>query len=82
MVRFFLYGTAAALVFNNLFFPTFDPIAGTLASFGTYAVGFVARPIGGVVIGHYGDRLGRKAMLVFTLLLMGVATMLIGVLPT
>src|SRR5205085_11145154 len=79
---FFLYGTAAALVFNRLFFPTFDPISGTLASFGTYAVGFVARPIGGIVIGHYGDRVGRKAMLVLTLLVMGIATMLIGVLPT
>jgi MHS family shikimate/dehydroshikimate transporter-like MFS transporter len=79
---FFLYGTAAALVFNRLFFPTFDPIAGTLASFGTYAVGFAARPIGGIVIGHYGDRVGRKTMLVFTLVVMGLATMLIGVLPT
>src|SRR5262245_55348626 len=79
---FFLYGTAAALVFNKLFFPTFDPLAGTLAAFGTYTVGFVARPIGGVVIGHYGDRLGRKAMLVLTLVVMGTATMLIGVLPT
>ena len=79
---FFLYGTAAALVFNHLFFPTFDPLMGTLASFGTYAVGFVARPIGGVVIGHYGDRLGRKSMLVLTLLIMGIATLLIGLLPT
>src|SRR5215212_1878649 len=60
---FFLYGTAAALVFNRLFFPTFDPLAGTLAAFGTYSVGFVARPIGGIVIGHYGDRIGRKSML-------------------
>ena len=56
---FYLYGTAAALVFNRLYFPTFDPLAGTLAAFGTYAVGFVARPIGGVIIGHYGDRIGR-----------------------
>ena len=79
---FFLYGTAAALVFNHLFFPTFDPLMGTLASFGTYAVGFVARPIGGVVIGHYGDRLGRKSMLVLTLFIMGIATLLIGLLPT
>ena len=61
---FFLYGTAAALVFNKLFFPTFDPVAGTMAAFGTYAVGFVARPIGGIVIGHYGDKIGRKSMLV------------------
>ena len=57
---FFLYGTAAALVFNRLFFPTFDPLVGTLASFGTYTVGFVARPVGGIIIGHYGDRIGRK----------------------
>ena len=79
---FFLYGTAAALVFNRLFFPTFDPLTGTLAAFGTYAVGFIARPIGGIIIGHYGDKIGRKSMLVLTLLIMGVATFLIGLLPT
>jgi metabolite-proton symporter len=79
---FFLYGTAAALIFNRLFFPTFDPLVGTLAAFATYAVGFVARPLGGVVFGHYGDKLGRKAMLSLTLLLMGVATFCIGLLPT
>jgi MHS family shikimate/dehydroshikimate transporter-like MFS transporter len=79
---FFLYGTAAALVFNRLFFPTFDPLAGTLAAFGTYAVGFFARPVGGIVIGHYGDRIGRKSMLALTLLIMGVATFAIGLLPT
>jgi MHS family shikimate/dehydroshikimate transporter-like MFS transporter len=79
---FFLYGTAAALVFNRLFFPTFDPLTGTLAAFGTYTVGFVARPIGGIVIGHYGDRIGRKSMLVLTLIIMGVATFGIGLLPT
>src|SRR5215510_4529759 len=79
---FFLYGTAAALVFNRLFFPTFDPLMGTLASFGTYTVGFVARPIGGILIGHYGDRIGRKSMLVLTLIIMGVATFGIGLLPT
>jgi metabolite-proton symporter len=79
---FFLYGTAAALVFNRLFFPTFDPLMGTLASFGTYAVGFVARPVGGIIIGHYGDRIGRKSMLVLTLVIMGVATFFIGLLPT
>jgi MFS transporter, MHS family, shikimate and dehydroshikimate transport protein len=79
---FFLYGTAAALVFNQLFFPTLDPLAGTMASFGTYAVGFFARPLGGVVFGHYGDRIGRKAMLVTTLLMMGLSTFLIGALPT
>jgi MFS transporter, MHS family, shikimate and dehydroshikimate transport protein len=79
---FFLYGTAAALVFNRLYFPTFDPLAGTLAAFGTYAVGFIARPIGGIIIGHYGDRIGRKSMLVLTLTIMGVATFAIGLLPT
>ena len=79
---FFLYGTAAALVLNKLFFPTFDPLMGTLASLATYSVGFVARPIGGIVIGHYGDRIGRKSMLVLTLVIMGVATFLIGLLPT
>lgn len=79
---FFLYGTAAALVFNQLFFPALDPLAGTMASFATYAVGFFARPLGGVVFGHFGDRMGRKSMLVTTLMLMGLATFLIGVLPT
>ncbi len=79
---FFLYGTAAALVFNRLFFPTLDPSIGTLASFGTYAVGFFARPVGGIVFGHFGDRMGRKSMLVTTLLLMGLATFLMGLLPT
>ncbi len=79
---FFRYGTAAALVFNQLFFPTLDPWAGTMASFATYAVGFFARPVGGIVFGHFGDRMGRKSMLVTTLMLMGLATFLIGVLPT
>lgn len=79
---FFLYGTAAALVFNKLFFPTFDPLVGTIAAFGTNAVGFLARPLGGVIFGHFGDRVGRKSMLVITLVVMGVATFLIGVLPT
>src|SRR6187399_1135702 len=79
---FFLYGTAAALVFNQLFFPTFDPLAGTMAAFATYSVGFFARPVGGVVFGHFGDRIGRKSMLVVTLMIMGVATFLIGLLPT
>lgn len=60
---FFLYGTASALVFPRLFFPNFDPLTGTLASFGTYAVGFFARPVGGIVCGHFGDRIGRKSML-------------------
>jgi MFS transporter, MHS family, shikimate and dehydroshikimate transport protein len=79
---FFLYGTASALIFGRLFFPTFDPLSGTLASYGTFAVGFAARPIGGVICGHFGDRVGRKSMLVITLLIMGIATFLIGVLPT
>ena len=79
---FFLYGTAAALVFNKLFFPTFDPMAGTMAAFATYAVGFFARPLGGMVFGHFGDKVGRKSMLVTTLMMMGVATVLIGMLPT
>lgn len=79
---FFLYGTAAALVFNRLFFPNSDPLMGTLYAFGTYAVGFFARPVGGIVIGHFGDRVGRKSMLVLTLLIMGIATALIGLLPT
>ena len=79
---FFIYGTAAALVFNKLFFPSFDPLVGTLLAFTTYAVGFIARPLGGIVFGHYGDKLGRKNVLVVTLLLMGIATCLIGALPT
>lgn len=79
---YFLYGTAAALVFNQLFFPDFSPLAGTLASFATFAVGFFARPVGGIIFGHFGDRIGRKTMLVLTLLIMGVATFLIGLLPT
>lgn len=79
---FFLYGTAAALVFNKLFFPTFDPLVGTIAAFATFAVGFIARPIGGIVFGHYGDRIGRKNMLYLTLLIMGLATACIGLLPT
>jgi metabolite-proton symporter len=79
---FFIYGTAAALVFNQLFFPTFDPLVGTLLAFTTFAVGFVARPLGGIVFGHYGDKVGRKNVLVATLLLMGIATFLIGLMPT
>jgi len=79
---FFLYGTAAALIFNKLFFPTFDPMVGTLLAFGTYALGFIARPLGGLVFGHFGDKIGRKTMLYLTLLIMGVATAAIGLLPT
>jgi len=79
---FFLYGTAAALVFNRLFFPTLAPLAGTLSAYGTFAVGFVARPLGGIVFGHYGDRIGRKTALVWSLGMMGVATAAIGLTPT
>jgi metabolite-proton symporter len=79
---FFLYGQAAALVFGQVFFPGGDPLVGTLAAFATFAVGFGARPIGGVIFGHLGDRIGRKSALVATLFLMGIATFLIGLLPT
>ena len=79
---FFLYGSAAALVVNRLFFPSYDPITGTLLAFATYALGFVARPVGGIVFGHFGDRIGRKRLLMLSLILMGVATILIGLLPT
>ena len=79
---FFLYGTASALVFNKLFFPNFDPLVGTLLAFAAYAVGFIARPLGGLVFGHFGDRVGRKQVLIVTLLIMGIATFLIGALPT
>jgi metabolite-proton symporter len=79
---FFLYGSAAALVFNKLFFPEFDPLTGTLLAFATYALGFVARPVGGVVFGHFGDRIGRKRLLMLSLVMMGLATVLIGLLPT
>jgi len=79
---FILFGTAAGLVFNRLFFPGSDALAGTLYAFGAFAVGFVARPIGGLIIGNYGDRVGRKPMLLLTLGLMGAVTALIGLLPT
>src|ERR687886_1064569 len=79
---FFLYGTAATLVFGQLFFPTGDPLISTLSALGTFAVGFIIRPLGGVIFGHYGDRLGRKTVLILTLTMMGAATFLIGCLPT
>ncbi|MDQ3923903.1 MAG: MFS transporter, partial [Actinomycetota bacterium] len=80
---FFIYGTAATLVFGQLFFsPEFSPLAATLSSVATFAVGFVARPFGGIVFGHFGDKLGRKAMLVLTLNMMGIATFLVGLIPT
>ena len=78
---FLIYATAAALVFNKAFFPTIDPLAGTLAALGTYAVGFLARPLGGALFGHFGDRLGRKSMLVWTMFIMGLSTFCIGLLP-
>ena len=79
---FFLYGVVAGIVFNKLFFPANDPVVSTLLAYTTFAVGFVARPLGGVVFGHFGDKIGRKSMLVLTLLIMGIATVLIGLLPT
>lgn len=79
---FLLYGITAALVFNSQFFPSASPVVGTLTAFATFGVGFLFRPLGGIVFGHFGDRLGRKRMLVITVLLMGVSTALIGLLPT
>src|ERR1700679_4296033 len=79
---FLVYGTAAALVFNKLFVPNYSSAVGTIAAFGSYAVGFVARPLGGAIFGHFGDRVGRKTILMATLLLMGFGTFLIGTLPT
>src|ERR1700758_4962437 len=78
---FFLYGTAAALVFPALFFPDVDPFTGQILAFSTFTVGFLARPIGGLIFGYLGDRVGRKSTLVTTLLLMGVSTLLVGFLP-
>lgn len=79
---FFIYGTAAGLVFGKLYFPNEDPLTATLAAFGTYFIGFVGRPIGAAIFGHYGDRIGRKATLIATLLCMGIATFLIAFVPT
>lgn len=79
---FAVYNTLAALVFNQLFFPTFDPLAGTLLSFATYWVGYLSRPVGGMLFGHLGDRRGRRWVLVVTLLVMGATTVAIGLLPT
>src|SRR4051812_27451998 len=79
---FAVYGAASALVFGDLFFPSEDPLTGTLLAFSTYAVGYVARPLGGIFFGRLGDRVGRKKVLIWTLSLIGVATFLIGVLPT
>src|SRR6202050_2136049 len=79
---FFLYGTAAGLVFGKLFFPNQDPLSATLLSFGTYFVGFAARPVGAAIFGHYGDRIGRKATLIATLMFMGLATFFVAFVPT
>src|SRR4051795_10408050 len=79
---FFLYGTAAGLVFDKLYFNGLDGPAAQFAAFGTFAVGFLARPVGGIIFGHFGDRIGRKQMLLLTLLIMGIGTALIGLLPS
>jgi MHS family shikimate/dehydroshikimate transporter-like MFS transporter len=79
---FFLFGVVTPLVFNKLFFPNFDPLVGTLLAYTTFFVGFISRPVGGIIFGHYGDRIGRKTVLVLTILIMGLATFLIGLLPT
>ena len=79
---FFLYSTVTGLVFARLYFPHSDPLVGTLEAFAIYAVGFAARPIGAAIFGHWGDRLGRKSALIATLMLMGIATFLVGVVPT
>src|SRR5581483_3866779 len=79
---FFLYSIVTGLVFAKLFFPEADPLTGTLSAFGIYAVGFAARPVGAAIFGHYGDRIGRKATLIATLMLMGIATFLVAFVPT
>ncbi len=79
---FFLYGVVAGIVFNKLYFPGSDPVVSTLLAYTTFAVGFVTRPLGGVIFGHFGDKIGRKSMLIITLMIMGVATFLIGLVPT
>lgn len=79
---FFLYGVVAGIVFNQLYFPSDDPLVSTMLAYGTFAVGFLSRPIGGVIFGHFGDKIGRKSMLVMTMMIMGVATFLIGLVPS
>jgi MHS family shikimate/dehydroshikimate transporter-like MFS transporter len=79
---FYIYGTATALVFNAIFFPSFDPLVGTLLAFGAFSAGAIMRPLGGIICGHFGDKIGRKSMLVWTLILMGGATFLIGLVPS
>ena len=75
---FLIYGTAAALVFNTLFFPTVDPLVGTLASLATFSVGFIARPVGGAIFGHFGNRMGRKVMLMISMVMMALGTFAVG----
>lgn len=79
---FFLYGVVAGIVFNKLFFPTSDPYIGTLLAYTTFAIGYLARPFGGFIFGHFGDKIGRKSMLILTMLIMGLATIGIGLVPT
>src|ERR1051326_5709219 len=79
---FTVYNTLAALIFNRLFFPSFDPLTGTILAFSTYAVGYISRPIGGVIFGHLGDKLGRRFVLFVTVTIMGLTTGLMGTLPT
>ena len=79
---FLIYGIASALAFNTLFFPTIDPLTGTLASLATFSVGFIARPIGGAIFGHFGDRIGRKVMLMIAMVIMALGTFAVGCLPT
>lgn len=79
---FFLYGVVAGLIFNHLYFPEFDDRIGTMLAFATFAVGFVARPLGGLVFGHFGDKIGRKKVLVLTLMIMGTGTVAIGCIPS
>jgi MFS transporter, MHS family, shikimate and dehydroshikimate transport protein len=79
---FLIYGAATALVFNKIFFAAGDPALATIAAFGTYSIGFLARPLGAAIFGHFGDRIGRKAMLAITIIVMGLGTFLIGLLPT
>src|SRR5437764_11275783 len=79
---FLLYGSAAALVFGKVFFTSSSPLTGTMLAFATYGVGFMARPFGGIIFGHFGDRVGRKRILTISMLIMGIATFLIGLLPT
>lgn len=79
---FFLYGVVAGIVFNHLYFPSDDPFVSTLLAYATFAVGFIARPVGGVIFGHFGDKVGRKSMLILTLSIMGGSTFLIAFIPS